>query len=333
MEIVNHIKYDLAKRGVPPVIDAVQGENNARIIELSLFANGSAFDVSGAVCSLAFSKPDGTSGWYDTMPDGSSAYETNGNVLRMKIAPQVLTVHGNVTAVVRIESNEAVDRTTTFPLIISVSEDPAMNVLASANYYSVQNWDAVNQLLPYAILHIKQELSEAAKTQARKNINAVGKGEPIDLYGKRIFNSNGILFDNSGRIIPMDNGGFSFQDGFGNDVILTGIADGQEKNEAVNKRQLDAAVGDIETALDAIIAIQNELRGTISFNINDEAYTAIFGMNWSEWCNSEYNNIGAYVEEDGGIMCDYGKVYTDVLGNDPVQSTTVIVAGSEHYCM
>lgn len=258
MEIVNHIKYDLAKRGVPPVIDAVQGENNARIIELSLFANGSAFDVSGSVCSLSFSKPDGKSGWYDTMPDGSSAYETNGNVLRMKIAPQVLAVHGDVTAVVRIESDETSDRTTTFPLIISVSEDPAINALASENYYSVQNWDTVNQLLPYAILYIKQELSEDAKKQARKNIDAVGNGETLDLKGKAI-NNVGLLTlakvdedgNASGGIVSIrnldtydenNNLKVLISELFGNSVSLVGLSPGSDKNSAVTKGQLEDAV-------------------------------------------------------------------------------------------
>lgn len=145
MEIVNHIKYDLAKRGVPPVIDAVQGEENSRIIELSIFANGSTFDVSGSVCSLVFKKPDGTSGWYDTMPDGSEAYTVNGYAISMKIAPQVLTVPGDVMAVIRIEMKDGSGRTTTFPFSINVSEDPAINAPKSENYYSVQTWADVNE--------------------------------------------------------------------------------------------------------------------------------------------------------------------------------------------
>lgn len=172
MEIVNHIKYDLAKRGISPVVDAVQGETNARIIELSLFSNGSDFDVSNSACSLAFSKPDGTSGWYDTMPDSTLAYETSGNVIRIKIAPQVLTVPGCVKAVIRIETHEFGDRTTTFPFIINVSEDPAIDAAKSENYYSIQNWDDVNKILPNAILSTPQNLDEAKQKQARKNIGA-----------------------------------------------------------------------------------------------------------------------------------------------------------------
>lgn len=147
MEITNHIKYDIAKRGIPPVVDAVQGEKNSRSIELSVFANGSAFPVDGCVCSLAFKKPDGTSGWYDTMPDGTVAFSINGNVISIKIASQVLTVAGEVNSAIRIESTDGSDRTTTFPIIINVSADPAIDAIKSDNYYSVQNWGDVNSAI------------------------------------------------------------------------------------------------------------------------------------------------------------------------------------------
>ena len=47
----------------------------------------------------------------------------------------------------------------------------------------------------------------------------------------------------------------------GNNVILRGIAAAEQDTDAVNKAQLDAAVVDIESALDRIIEIQNYLIG------------------------------------------------------------------------
>lgn len=44
-------------------------------------------------------------------------------------------------------------------------------------------------------------------------------------------------------------------------TILRNIADGQEDNDSATVGQLNAAVGDIETALDKIIAIQESLIG------------------------------------------------------------------------
>lgn len=62
-------------------------------------------------------------------------------------------------------------------------------------------------------------------------------------------------------------------------------------------------LGDIEAALDAIIAIQESLipkvKGTFILNFDGTETTYEFeeGMTWSEWCESEYNTIGAHIDE------------------------------------
>lgn len=69
---------------------------------------------------------------------------------------------------------------------------------------------------------------------------------------------------------------------------------------------IDEQIGDIDTAIGRIIAIQRELIGveTITFTIIgvfDQSinYTLIAenGMTWGEWIESEYNTIGAYIPE------------------------------------
>lgn len=54
-------------------------------------------------------------------------------------------------------------------------------------------------------------------------------------------------------------------------------------------------IGDINEALDRIIAIQTELIGkpTITFSIDGVKCTAEEGMTWGEWLESEYNTVGA----------------------------------------
>ncbi|MBQ8910731.1 MAG: hypothetical protein IJY91_06815 [Oscillospiraceae bacterium] len=76
----------------------------------------------------------------------------------------------------------------------------------------------------------KQELSEIEKNIARMNIGAMEYGE-----SKTNFKMNNL------RIIQ--------------------LADGKEKTDAATVGQLQTAIGDIETALDSIIAIQESLIG------------------------------------------------------------------------
>lgn len=117
---------------------------------------------------------------------------------------------------------------------------------------------------------------------------------------------------------------------------------------------IDTQVGDIETALDSIITqqeniiaeqnsiieIQNNLIGnsqTITFGINYGDFTKLYdaesGMTWEEWCLSEYNTIGAYVDgADNAIFYSFedeegnwweGLLYSE-YGDSP-SSTEVIV--------
>lgn len=65
---------------------------------------------------------------------------------------------------------------------------------------------------------------------------------------------------------------------------------------------LEYANGNIETALDNIIAIQEELIGTITFTFNGETHSALRGMTWAEWCDSKYNTVGLYTWDDGTVL-------------------------------
>ena len=69
----------------------------------------------------------------------------------------------------------------------------------------------------------------------------------------------------------------------------------EEKAELVEEIA-EFVTGDIETALDRIIAIQESLIGggisLISFTISGTSYQAKEGMTWGEWVESEYNTGG-----------------------------------------
>ena len=144
MELINKITIDMVRKGAAPILYAVQGESYTRTIEAKLFQNGYPVDTENTTISFAYKKPDGTSGWYDTLPNGEPAATKIDGGVSVKLAPQVLTVAGIVDCVIRLETIEGSARATTFNLSIDVAEDPSANKLESDNYYSVQNWDDVN---------------------------------------------------------------------------------------------------------------------------------------------------------------------------------------------
>ena len=92
---------------------------------------------------------------------------------------------------------------------------------------------------------------------------------------------------------------------FASDAVLEAEAAKQRSEDAIK------AVGKIETALDSIIAIQEELisRSLITFYIDHYGdlgtYQAIEGWTFGDWCGSEYDTLGCratnYVYAPDGI--------------------------------
>lgn len=144
----------------------------------------------------------------------------------------------------------------------------------------------------------------------------------------------------------------------GNDIYMGNMSiydlnDPINEQDAVNKRYVDGKIGDIETALDSIIEIQNGLMGstetveTITFTLklgdsgNDTTCSAQSGMTWGEWLDSEYNSINAQVDTDMGVIYgDFvdetgeileGMVIVGADGETPVTLTETIVSGMVYY--
>lgn len=111
------------------------------------------------------------------------------------------------------------------------------------------------------------------------------------------------------------------------------------------KEYIDQELGDIDAALDAIIAIQEELVGVeITFTLHHifsettDTLTAVKGMTWADWCASEYNTIGAYIFDGGNIVMhdvtsgvhyvhyEYGDNYIEAYAND------IIEEGHQYVC-
>lgn len=135
MNIVNKIKIDISNKRAENVIDAVQGDANTRAVEVSLYDGAVKWNPpDGLNIAVAFKKPDGTKGLYDTLPDGTPAITVSENAITAILAPQVLTVAGTVDAAIVLQ-NENLDQLSTFPFLINVAENPAAGESVSNDYY------------------------------------------------------------------------------------------------------------------------------------------------------------------------------------------------------
>ena len=124
MIITHKLKpMDLAQKQNTGRVDVVQGDKYSRNIEFTFMYNGSAWQIpDGTTAIVRYKKPDATGGNYDTLPDGSTAYQINGNVLTVCLAPQVCTVPGIVQLSVGLIQGSA--EINTFSINIVVQPNP-----------------------------------------------------------------------------------------------------------------------------------------------------------------------------------------------------------------
>lgn len=151
MEIKHQIRIDMLRKGVSPVVYAMQFDTNTRTVSVSMFENGAHWNPPvGSVFSLSYSKPDGTAGFYNRLSDDESAISVVGNVVTVVLAHQVLTVPGVVNASLVAYSGSA--RIATFPFEIHVTADPSAGETDSDDYFNPGTGSGVRKLKGWEIV-------------------------------------------------------------------------------------------------------------------------------------------------------------------------------------
>lgn len=148
MLVLSPIKIDLRKQTLREAVYAVQNDSNTRGLELTLVEGESPWNIPvDTTAAISFRKPDGTSGLYDTLPDGvTKAVEIAQNKVTAIFAPQVLTCPGRVD-VSLILFDSLMNRLGTFPIPVFVSEDPSAGQGISNDYYNFQTLAELNEAI------------------------------------------------------------------------------------------------------------------------------------------------------------------------------------------
>ncbi len=148
MKVIHKLTVHLDDRHLIPCIDAVQGDASTRVLELTLLSEDKAWTVpTGTVVSVAYRKGDGTSGWYDALPDGTPACSFSGNVITATLAPQVLTAPGAVQVAVVLCKPDTLEQLAVFPLTVEVTKNPAAGETLSNDYYNYSTMEQINSAL------------------------------------------------------------------------------------------------------------------------------------------------------------------------------------------
>ncbi len=134
--ITKKIEMDLARKGITPVVDAVQGDSGITLA-FSLYADGTPWVIpEGAQVIVQYGR-DGFGGTYDTLPDGSAAFQAEGNILTVALAPQVCSLWGDVQVQTSIYSGDK--RLSTFAIILRVEKTIPWE-REPENYVNLTQW-------------------------------------------------------------------------------------------------------------------------------------------------------------------------------------------------
>lgn len=168
IETTAALRVDLLDPGAPQIIHAVQDDSNSRKIAFSIYAGGAQWNVpDGTLVTVRYKKPDGTAGFYDTLPDGSTPAATiDGNVVTVALVPQAFTVRGNIPVQIKLYDSAGTS-ITTFAVVMHVSANVVSDAeIVSSDYYSVLTKQIADALAAAEGIPGQVSAAQAAAKQA-----------------------------------------------------------------------------------------------------------------------------------------------------------------------
>ena len=139
MMITQKINLDLRRSTPTSGINAVQGDVYTRLVEITLTDDGEPWQIPKSTKLVAsYLRGDGTGGEYDTLPAGVAAVSFSGNVIRLVLAPQMLTEAGPVQVTLTLIQDA--DQISTFRFLVNVHPNVRAQIRGEEKYYHVNGF-------------------------------------------------------------------------------------------------------------------------------------------------------------------------------------------------
>ena len=167
MKINHSIQVDLVNPGLPHRLQATQDDSCSHVLTLHLKENAKAWPIpADATVLVHFRKSDRTGGVYDTLPDGSAAWQVKGNALHIALAPQVLTAPGDTALAVTLVRGDS--RLTVARILLQVSPCPGFAGVSDSYSYVSAFLPQPTTAVPGQLLQVKEvnDLGVVLSTQA-----------------------------------------------------------------------------------------------------------------------------------------------------------------------
>lgn len=131
-QILQKIKVDFARAGIPPRVFAKQGDNNMRVVAVSLYNDGKAYEIpAGYDVKVRAKKPDGK-GVYNP------ATEVAGNIAYITLTQQMLAAQGIVSAEIEVLRGSDTLKTEKWQINVEECANPENQIESSDEYKTIQ---------------------------------------------------------------------------------------------------------------------------------------------------------------------------------------------------
>ena len=137
--VVNEITLDLQRPNNAVMVHAVQGEQDARHVRITLLEHGTPWTVpAGTTIAVMFSRQDGTGGAYELLEDNSTQavqLNTARTVATVSIAKAVAAVAGVVQMSLMFRLGG--QRLISFPWLVCVHQMAGSDAAAQDNFFNL----------------------------------------------------------------------------------------------------------------------------------------------------------------------------------------------------
>lgn len=212
-------------------IHAKQFDALSRYATIRLTCGGKDWlPADGTTYAVQYTKPDGTKGMYDTLPDGqttavTAGTDTGSTILSVRFAPQMFTVPGKVRCSVAMLQSSGV-KLQTFSFFVIVEESD-VNGDTSEDYYKMATIDSLMDAIGDL-----SSLTTAKKDSVVAAINWLSSGAALPIaHGG---SNGGIAYTATGDDLPtVQTGSHATQtDPVGKGRQIVFIPDGKNANTA-----------------------------------------------------------------------------------------------------
>ena len=140
MLVTKKFTVDLARKTIAGTVDAVRGDS-AIALEMTLLCDGAPWTVpAGASVVVRYGRGQ-VGGTYDTLSDGTPAWSVQGNVLTVRIAPEVCSAAGQTD--IQVTILEGASQISTFRMTVDV-QSAISGSDAPGKYTNLAQWLLAN---------------------------------------------------------------------------------------------------------------------------------------------------------------------------------------------